>query len=123
MGFGLIDMGNSSPGPLPSLVVNYPPNLLLCPSATRDTFYSLSSIYIIYILHRFGSQPYDIFTIYVANLGFENKDVNRGVQVGAKTIFVSPPRGDSGAAPLKRNIGKNCLVKYCNFVINLERSL
>jgi hypothetical protein len=33
---------------------------------------------------------------------------------GVATIFVTP---------LKRNFVKNCLVKYCNFVVNLDRSL
>jgi hypothetical protein len=44
---------------------------------------------------------------------------------GGGEIFVAPPPlvGDSGAAPPKRNIGKNYLVKYCNFVVNLDRSL
>jgi hypothetical protein len=54
---------------------------------------------------------------------FPPTTVARGVQ-GGDDNFCSPPlAGDSGAVPPKRNIGKNCLVKYCNFVVNLDRSL
>jgi hypothetical protein len=34
-----------------------------------------------------------------------------------------PQLSPGGAAPPERNIGKNFLVKYCNFVVKLDRSL
>jgi hypothetical protein len=43
---------------------------------------------------------------------------------GAGKNFVAPPLArDSGVVPTKRNFGKNCLVKYCNFIVNLDHSL
>jgi hypothetical protein len=46
---------------------------------------------------------------------------SRGVPGGG---FWSPPLvGDLGAKPPKQNFGKNCLVKYCNFIVNLGHSL
>jgi hypothetical protein len=41
---------------------------------------------------------------------------------GGRDNFCSPPCGDSGYAP-EGNFGKRFLVKYCNFVVNLDRSL
>jgi hypothetical protein len=43
---------------------------------------------------------------------------------GVTTIFVSPPGGGlGGSAPEANFFGKICLVKYCNFVVNLDHSL
>jgi hypothetical protein len=57
--------------------------------------------------------------------GFPPHNCCQGGPGGGKmTIFVASPLAeDSGTAPPKQNIGKNCLVKYCNFVVNLDRSL
>jgi hypothetical protein len=33
-----------------------------------------------------------------------------------------PLGGGSGKAPPKRHFWENCLVKYCNFIVNLNRS-
>jgi hypothetical protein len=48
--------------------------------------------------------------------------LTRGVQGGGE-ILEPPLAGGSGAAPPKRNFWENCLVKYCNFIVNLDRSL
>jgi hypothetical protein len=50
--------------------------------------------------------------------------VSMGFQGGGDKFFCIPPLvGNSGATPRKRNFGKKCLVKYCNFIVNLDRSL
>jgi hypothetical protein len=55
--------------------------------------------------------------------GISPPQLSPGGPGGVETIFVAPPEGDSGAVPLKQNFGKICLVKYCNFIVNLDRSL
>jgi hypothetical protein len=55
--------------------------------------------------------------------GFPPHNCRQGGLGGATTIFVAPLVGDSGAAPPKKNFGKNFLVKYCNFIVNLDHSL
>jgi hypothetical protein len=42
---------------------------------------------------------------------------------GVTTIVRAPPRGGSGEAPSKGKFYEKCLVKYCNFVVNLDHSL
>jgi hypothetical protein len=42
---------------------------------------------------------------------------------GGATIFVAPLEGDSGTSPTKKNFGKNFLIKYHNFIVNLDHSL
>jgi hypothetical protein len=55
--------------------------------------------------------------------GFPPTTSPRGSR-GGDDNFCSPPlAGDSGEAPPKQNFGKNCLVKYCNFIVNLDHSL
>jgi hypothetical protein len=41
---------------------------------------------------------------------------------GNNNILEPPPGGGSGEAPPKRNFWENCLVKYCNFIVNLNHS-
>jgi hypothetical protein len=60
---------------------------------------------------------------------FPNRGV-RGVflphnchQGGGDNFCIPPLVGDSGAVPLNQNFAKNCIVKYCNFVVNLDHSL
>jgi hypothetical protein len=55
--------------------------------------------------------------------GISPHNCHQGVQGGAGENFCSPPGGDSGEAPLKQNIGKIFLVKYCNFIVNMDHSL
>ena len=45
------------------------------------------------------------------------------VQGGRKLLSEPPTGGGLGAAPLKGFFYEKCLVKYCNFVINLDHSL
>jgi hypothetical protein len=45
-----------------------------------------------------------------------------GGPVGPKKFMGAPLGRGFGAAPLKRNFWKNFVVKYCNFVVNLNRS-
>jgi hypothetical protein len=47
----------------------------------------------------------------------------RGVRGGGKKFWSPPLVRDLGAVTPKRNFGKNFLVKYCNFVVNLDHSL
>ena len=42
---------------------------------------------------------------------------------GVVAIVRAPPGEGSGAAPPKGIFCEKCLVKYCNFVFNLDRSL
>ena len=42
---------------------------------------------------------------------------------GAKADVRAPPSRGSGAAPSKGIFYEKCLVKYCNFVVNLDHSL
>jgi hypothetical protein len=56
--------------------------------------------------------------------GISPSQISPGGSKGGGDNFCSPPLvGDSGKTPPKRNIGKKCLVKYCNFVVNMDRSL
>ena len=45
---------------------------------------------------------------------------SRGV---ATAIIWAPPRRGLGATPPKRIFYEKCLVKYCNFIVNLDHSL
>jgi hypothetical protein len=43
---------------------------------------------------------------------------------GGDNNFWNPPGGGfKGKTPLKKNFGKQCLVKYCNLLVNLDYSL
>ena len=42
---------------------------------------------------------------------------------GGDNYCPRPPGGDSGAMPSKGIFYEKCLVKYCNFVLNLDHSL
>ena len=42
---------------------------------------------------------------------------------GGSSYCLSPPGGGSVAVPPKRIFYEKCLVKYCNFVVNLDHSL
>jgi hypothetical protein len=47
---------------------------------------------------------------------------HQGVQGGDDNILEPPPGGGLGEVPPKRIFWENCLVKYCNFIVNLNRS-
>ena len=54
--------------------------------------------------------------------GFPPTTAIRGSE-GVTTIVRAPPGGGLGAAPPKGIFYEKCLVKYCNFVVNLDHSL
>jgi hypothetical protein len=56
--------------------------------------------------------------------GFPPHYFLQGGLEGAKKINGAPPLVvDLRAVPLRRNFGKNFLIKYCNFIVNLDHSL
>jgi hypothetical protein len=42
---------------------------------------------------------------------------------GGDNFSIPPLVGDSGEILPKKKFGKNCLVKYCNFIVNMDHSL
>jgi hypothetical protein len=75
---------------------------------------------IMFLIHRLVStvlRPHSLMG------GISPLDLSPGGPKQVEKIFVSPLAGDSRAVPPKRNIGKKFLVKYCNFVVNLDHSL
>jgi len=42
---------------------------------------------------------------------------------GKRLEIMDPLAGDSRATHLKKHFGKKWLVKYCNFIVNIDRSL
>jgi hypothetical protein len=78
---------------------------------------------IIFLIQRFVLAVLGPHSLMGGVGGLSPPTMSPGGSRGVGTIFVAPPGGGFGGNTPEAKYWENCLVKYCNFVVNLDRSL